>query len=73
MLPDDGGRLARPFVHEPDGYAALAASLGLSADAFEDELATRAAFLDRLATDGICDPPSVAAAVNAFATGSDPA
>lgn len=71
MLPDDGGRLARPFVHEPDGYAALATTLGLSADAFEDELATRAAFLDRLASDAICDPPSVAAAVNAFASGAD--
>lgn len=66
LLPDDGGRSTRPFVHEPAGYAELAASLGLAADAFEAELASRAAFLDDLATRGVCDPPSVAVAVREF-------
>ena len=66
MLPDDGGRAARPFIHEPAAYAVLAASLGLTPSAFEDELTARAAFLDELARQGICDPPSVAAAVRDF-------
>ena len=63
LLPDDGDRSARPFVHDADAYAALAISLGLEADAFESELASRAAFLDDLARRGVCDPPSVAVAV----------
>ena len=63
LLPDDGDRSARPFVHDADAYAALAISLGLEADAFESELVSRAAFLDDLARRGVCDPPSVAVAV----------
>ncbi len=66
MLPEDGGRSQRPFVHDPTAYAVLAASLGLSADAFEAELAPRAAFLDDLAQRGVCDPPSVAVAVREY-------
>ncbi len=66
MLPDDGGRAARPFEHDPAAYAVLAVSLGLSADALEAELAARAAFLEDLAERGVCDPPSVAVAVRAF-------
>ncbi len=63
MLPDDGGRAARPFVHDAAAYSALAASLGHDADAFDREITARAAFLEDLADRGICDPPSVAAAV----------
>ncbi len=33
ILRTDGGRRGRPFVHEAAGYAALAATLGLSAEA----------------------------------------
>ena len=33
MLAGDGGRSARPFVHDPAAYAILAASLGLTPDA----------------------------------------
>jgi hypothetical protein len=66
MLPDDGGRLARPFVHDADAYAVLAMSLGSDAAAFETELAQRASFLDALAERGICDPPSVALAVRRY-------
>ena len=66
MLPDDGGRAGRAFVHEPDGYAALAASLGIDADAFDAEVTARAAFLENLAERGICDPVSVAAAVASY-------
>jgi hypothetical protein len=66
MLPDDGDRSGRPFVHDPDAYAVLAVSLGLQADAFESELANRAAFLESLAARGICDPPSVGAAIRTY-------
>jgi hypothetical protein len=66
MLPDDGGRSSRPFFHELDGYAALAATLGLDTAAFEDEIAARASFLEALAEGGVCDPPSVAAEVHRF-------
>lgn len=66
MLPDDGGRLARPFIHDADAYATLAASLGLEAVAFEDELARRSRFLEDLAGRGICDPPSVAGAIRTY-------
>jgi len=66
MLPDDGGRLDRPFVQDPAAEAILAASLGLSAEDFAAELADRSAFLEDLAARGICDPPSVAAAVGTY-------
>jgi hypothetical protein len=66
MLPDDGGRSSRPFVHEPAGYAWLAATLGLDTAAFEDEIDARARFLEALAERGVCDPPSVAAELHRF-------
>lgn len=66
MLPDDGGRTGRAFIHDPAAYAALARSLGLDADAFETELAHRSAFLESLAERGICDPPSVAVAIRDY-------
>ena len=66
MLASDDGRSARPFVHDPAAYAVLAASLGLDADAFEAELARRAAFLEDLASRGVCDAPAVADAVREF-------
>ena len=66
MLPDDGGRATRAFEHDPAAYAILAQGLGLEADAFEAELARRSAFLEDLARQGICDPPSVAVAVREY-------
>ena len=69
MLPDDGGRLDRPFMHDRGAYAALAATLGVEAAAFEDELAARATFLEDLASRGICDPPAVASAIRRFGNG----
>ena len=66
MLAGDDGRTGRPFIHDPDAYAVLAASLGLSAEAFEAELRDRAAFLEALAARGVCDPPSVAGAVRRY-------
>lgn len=66
MLPDDGGRTDRTFVHDPAAYAVLASSLGMTADALHAELADRSAFLANLAARGICDPPSVAAAVRSY-------
>ncbi len=66
MLPDDGGRTDRTFVHDPAAYAVLASSLGMTADALQVELADRSAFLEDLAARGICDPPSVAAAVRSY-------
>ena len=68
MLPSDDGRAAQPFVHDPGAYAVLAGSLGLSAEVFESELEERRAFLEDLAARGICDPPSVAAAIRDFAS-----
>jgi len=67
VLRTDGGRRTRDFVHEPSGYAALAATLGLGADAFERELEDRSAYLARLADEGICEPPEVAAALAEYA------
>ena len=72
ILRSDGGRRARPFVHEPDGYAALAATLGLSAEALEEELAHRSAYLGRLAERSICEPPEVAAALAEYPDPSQP-
>jgi hypothetical protein len=70
MLPDDGGRAARPFEHDPAAYAVLAASLGVSAVGFEDEITSRMAFLEDLAERGVCDPPSVAVAVREYTSPS---
>jgi hypothetical protein len=69
MLASDEGRSTRPFVHEPEGYALLAASLGLSAGDLEAEIGRRAAFLEDLAERGVCDAPAVAAALSGY---SDP-
>ena len=66
MLPDDGGRSARPFSHDSSAYAVLAGSLGLGAEELETELAQRSAFLGALAARGVCDPPSVARAVRGY-------
>ncbi len=66
MLPGDGGRSTRPFLHDPSAYAVLAGSLGMAADTLEAELAERAMFLEALAERGICDPPSVARAVASY-------
>lgn len=66
MLSDDGGRTGLPFVHEPAGYAALATSLGMSADALEAELADRSTHLALLADRGICEPPDVAVALASY-------
>ncbi|HSK93814.1 MAG TPA: hypothetical protein VLA76_07135 [Candidatus Angelobacter sp.] len=66
MLPDDGGRSARPLLHDRAAYAVLAHSLGLEADALETEIGERQAFLEGLAARGVCDPPSVTTAVRAF-------
>ncbi len=67
MLTSDDGRAELPLTHDPDAYAVLAANLGLSAEALEAELKQRSAFLEGLAEQGICDPPSVALAVRDFA------
>ncbi len=66
MLPSDGGRSSRQFVHDPAAYSVLAGSLGMAPHALEAELAERAAFLEALAERGICDPQSVGAAVRTF-------
>jgi hypothetical protein len=66
MLPDDGGRSARPFIHDPAAYAVLAASLGLEPGSLDAEISDRAAFLEDLAERGVCDPVSVALAVRGF-------
>ncbi|HLA65289.1 MAG TPA: hypothetical protein VK600_01760 [Candidatus Saccharimonadales bacterium] len=63
FLTGDGGRAARPLVHDSAAYDHLAATLGLSPEALEAELAERSAFLAMLAERGICDPAPVAAAV----------
>lgn len=63
ILASDGGRTARPLIHEPAAYALLAASLGTSPAALESELAERAAYLAALSKRGICDPASVASAL----------
>ncbi len=66
MLPSDGGRSARAFVHDPGAYSVLAATLGLTPPAFDEELGQRARFLEDLAARGVCDPTSVAAALREF-------
>jgi len=66
MLAGDGGRSSRPLIHDPAAYAVLAASLGLGAGAFEDELEARSAYLAALLDRGICDPASVATALTEY-------
>jgi hypothetical protein len=66
MLPNDGGRSARPFEHDPAAYAVLARSLGMLPDELEAELTERSAFLEALAERGVCDPPSVAIAIRDY-------
>ena len=66
LLPGDGGRSSRPLLHDPEAYAVLAAGLGLGAEALEAELAERADYLATLARRGICDPASVADAVQTY-------
>jgi hypothetical protein len=66
LLSDDGGRAGRRLVHEPDGYAALAASLGTTPAALEHELAERAAFLGGLEARGLCGPAEVALAARYY-------
>jgi hypothetical protein len=66
MLPDDGGRATQPFVFDEAACAVLAASLGVDPEALERELDGRASFLEDLAQRGVCDPPSVAAAIGDF-------
>ncbi|MEO8639642.1 MAG: hypothetical protein ABI458_06990, partial [Chloroflexota bacterium] len=66
MLAGDGGRSSRLLVHDAEAYAVLAASLGLGPDELEAELAARSEYLTALADRGICDPPSVAAAVTHY-------
>ena len=66
MLPGDEGRSTRPLIHDAAAYAALATSLGLSAEALEAELAHRSAFLEDLADRGICDPASAEVAIRAY-------
>ena len=63
MLAGDGGRSARPLLHDLEAYAVLAASMGLGAEALEAELAERSEYLATLSRRGICDPAAVAAAV----------
>ncbi len=71
-LATDGGRAHRPFVHDSDAYAVLAASLGLEADALEAELLHRSAFLTGLGERGICDPAAVAYALADYPSDSSP-
>jgi hypothetical protein len=66
MLAGDGGRSSRLLIHDAEAYAVLAASLGLGLDELEAELAARSEYLTALADRGICDPPSVAAAVTRY-------
>jgi hypothetical protein len=72
MLPNDGGRTDRPFLHDPAAYAVLAASLGMAAAQLEAEIDERRAFLEALADRGICDPPSVAVAARKFGSDQPP-
>jgi len=67
-LPDDGGRGARPLLHDRSAYAELARSLELTPEALEAEVSERAEFLAALSRRGICDPPRVALAVRAYPT-----
>ena len=66
MLGSDGGRSSRNLRHDAGAYAVLAAGLGLAAEALEAELTARTAYLIDLADQGVCDPPSVAAALSQY-------
>jgi hypothetical protein len=68
MLPDEGGRSHRSLIHDPDAYAVLAASLGLSPEALEAELDERAGFLAALERRGLCGPAEVALAARQYPT-----
>jgi hypothetical protein len=68
MLPDEGGRSHRSLIHDPDAYAVLAASLGLSPEALEAELDERAGFLAALERRGLCGPAEVALAAQQYPT-----
>ena len=65
-LSSDGGRSRRGLVHDSDAYAVLAASLGLSADGLEKEIAERATFLAGLEERGLCGPAEVAVAAAGY-------
>ena len=69
MLPSDGGRSSRPFIHDSAAYAVLATSLEISAEAFEAEITHRSTFLRDLAARGICDAPSVAEGLRFYRAG----
>jgi hypothetical protein len=73
VLASDGGRRTRPLEHDPAAYDLLAASLGLTGAALDEELEQRAAFLLALADRGICSPPDVARAVLDYPTLPDAA
>jgi hypothetical protein len=73
VLATDGGRRTRPLEHDAAAYDILAASLGLTGVALEQELEQRAAFLLALADRGICSPPDVARAVLDYPTLPDAA
>jgi hypothetical protein len=66
MLPSDGGRSGRRLLHDPDAYAALAATLELTAPALEAEIERRAAFLAALEQRGLCGPAEVAVAASHY-------
>jgi hypothetical protein len=66
LLASDGGRSGRTLEHDPSAYAVLAASLGLAADALEEELAERSDYLSALADRGVCDPAAVAVALTHY-------
>jgi hypothetical protein len=66
ILASDGGRSSLPLLHDSAAYAVLASGLGMSAEAFEEELSHRSGWLLALADRGVCDPPSVAEAIGAY-------
>ncbi len=66
LLDDDGGRSARPLLHDAAAYAELATSLGLTAASLESEISQRTAFLDALRERGVTEPASVALAIGAY-------
>ena len=63
LLRGDGGRRLAPLVHDTAAYAMLAAALGMTPAALDEEIAARSAFLAALDARGVCDPMSVAQAV----------